>query len=280
MNINFDPVTQDPPKSDGKFPASVRTFTIDSNGKNVIGSILIAAGEELHPTVILLSGFPGNDTNMDIAHAVRRAGFNVVQFNYRGSWGSEGEYSWSNCIDDSKVIVEYFRSKEAEEIYKCDTGKTVLVGHSMGGFIALINLAGNESLKHAASFAGFNYGLWADFINSNEEIKSISLERMHDSVKLLQGTSEVALLEEMVVNHDKWNLLNHTLELAKKDILLIAAKYDQLAPVELHHVPLAQLLKNSSTKFTEKIIASGHSFSDKRIELTREIINWLIKIEF
>jgi hypothetical protein len=150
----------------------------------------------------------------------------------------------------------------------------------MGGFISLLNLASDNSLKHAASFAGFNYGLWADFISGNDEIKAISLERMHESVKLLNGTSEQALLDEMVANHEKWNLLNHVNELAKKDILLIAAKYDQLAPLELHHSPLAQLLQKLGGNYKEKIIESGHSFSDKRIELTREIINWLIKIEF
>ena len=90
MNNNYDPVTQDPPQSDGKFPASVRTFVVDSHGSKLIGSILIAAGEGTHPTVIMLNGFPGNDTNTDIAHAIRRAGFNVVHFNYRGSWGSGG----------------------------------------------------------------------------------------------------------------------------------------------------------------------------------------------
>ena len=196
-----------------------------------------------------------------------------------GEVGEVVVYSWSNCIEDSQVIIEHFRSKEVEELYKCDPGKIVLVGHSMGGFIAMMNLAGDPSIKNGASFAGFNYGLWADFINSNEEIKVISLERMHDSVKLLNGTTEQALLEEMVVNHEQWNLINHTAALAKKNILLIAAKYDQLAPVELHHVPLAQLLKKYDANISERIISCGHSFSDKRIELSREIINWLNKIE-
>lgn len=279
MKINFDPVTQDPPEGDGKFPASVRTFVLNSSGKQIIGSILMAAGEELHPTVIMLNGFPGNDTNADVAHSIRRAGFNVVNFNYRGSWGSDGDYSWNNCIEDSQVVINYFRSKEVEELYRCDTNKTILVGHSMGGFIALINMITDSELKHACSFAGFNYGLWADFIKSDEEIKIMSLERITESVKLLKGTTADTLINEMIEKHEEWNLLNNVEKLTKKNILLIAAKYDQLAPLQLHHSPLVTALKQTGADFEDKIINCGHSFSDKRIELTREIINWLTKIE-
>lgn len=280
MILNFDPVTQDPPECDGKFPSSVRTFTLNSSGKQIIGSILIAAGEKPHPTVILLNGFPGNDTNGDVAHSIRRAGFNVVNFNYRGSWGSDGDYSWSNCIEDAQLVINYFRTQEVEELYRCDKNKLVLVGHSMGGFISLINLISDSSLKYACSFAGFNYGLWADFIKDDEEIKMMSLERITESVKLLRGTTAEALINEMIKKHEEWNLLNSVEKLAKKNLLLIAAKYDQLAPVQLHHLPLSTALKKVGVKFEEKIINSGHSFSDKRIELIREIINWLTKIEF
>lgn len=280
MKLNFDPVTQDTPEGDGNYPASVRTFTLNSSGKKLVGSILIAGGEKFHPTVIMLNGFPGNDTNTDVAHSIRRAGFNVVNFNYRGSWGSEGDYTWSNCIEDSQVVINYFRSKEAKELYRCDTNKIVLVGHSMGGFISLMDLIIDPQLKYACSFAGFNYGLWADFIKDDEEIKMISLERITESVKLLKGTTADILINEMIEKHEEWNLLNNVEKLAKKKLLLIAAKHDQLAPVQLHHSPLTGALKQAGSKFNEKVINSGHSFSDKRIELSRQIINWLTKIEF
>ncbi|MDZ7764068.1 MAG: alpha/beta fold hydrolase [Melioribacteraceae bacterium] len=280
MKLNFDPITQDPPESNVDYPATVRTFTIDSHGSKLIGSILIASGEGPHPTIILFNGFPGNDTNSDIAHSMRRTGFNVVNFSYRGSWGSDGEYSWNNALEDSKVIINYFRLKEVEKLYRCDNEKIILVGHSMGGFVTLLNAATDDKIKQAASFAGFNFGLWAEMILGNDDIKNISLERMKDSVELLRGTSPQALLDEMVQHHKEWNLLNHAQTLSQKNLLLIAAKFDQLAPVELHHQPLIKLLKGSNTDLEDKIISTGHSFSDKRIELTRTIINWLNKIEF
>ncbi len=279
MKLNFDPVTQDLPEGDGKYLPTTRTFTIDSHGSKLLGSILIASGEPIHPTVIMLNGFPGNETNMDIAHSIRRAGFNVVQFHFRGSWGSEGNYSWQNSLEDTENIINHFCSEDSADLYRCDPKKLILIGHSMGGFISLMKAAEHSSINYAGSFAGFNLGLWGDFVKENEEIKLISLERMRESVELIKGTSAETLLEEMINNHEQWNLVNRVENLSKKNLLLIAAKYDQIAPVELHHKPLVNVIKRMNSNITEKIISTGHTFSDKRIELTREIINWLTNIE-
>lgn len=57
------------------------------------GLIYIASGAGPHPTVILLHGYPGNEKNLDLAQSLRREGWNVLFFHYRGAWGSEGEFS-------------------------------------------------------------------------------------------------------------------------------------------------------------------------------------------
>ena len=53
----------------------------------------LAAGEGPKPTMLLLHGLPGNARNFDLAQAVRRAGWNVLTFPYRGAWASEGTFS-------------------------------------------------------------------------------------------------------------------------------------------------------------------------------------------
>ena len=37
--------------------------------------IVLAAGAGTHPVVVFLHGYPGNERNLDLAQAVRRAGF-------------------------------------------------------------------------------------------------------------------------------------------------------------------------------------------------------------
>jgi len=47
--------------------------------------VYVAAGAGPHPAVVLLHGFPGNEKTLDLAQDVRRAGWNVLYFNYRGA---------------------------------------------------------------------------------------------------------------------------------------------------------------------------------------------------
>lgn len=80
--IYTDPVSPDPGA-----PARNVTVHIPAGDVKVNGVFFIAAGKGPHPTVILFHGLPGNEKNLDLAQAVRRAGWNVLTFNYRGSWG-------------------------------------------------------------------------------------------------------------------------------------------------------------------------------------------------
>ena len=68
---------------------------IPSGGVEINGVAYLAAGAGPHPTVVLLHGLPGNEKNLDLAQAMRRAGWNVITFNYRGSWGSPGTFSFA-----------------------------------------------------------------------------------------------------------------------------------------------------------------------------------------
>lgn len=53
------------------------------------------------PTVILLHGFPGNQTSpLGLAERLNSAGFNILVFNYQGSYLSEGNFSFDNCIEN------------------------------------------------------------------------------------------------------------------------------------------------------------------------------------
>src|SRR3954462_11893092 len=94
----------DPPR-DAAHPARNRQLLIDSHGSKMNALFFLAAGAGPHPTMLLLHGLPGNERNLDLAQAVRRAGWNVLTFTYRGAWGSEGNFSISNAIDDAGAAL-------------------------------------------------------------------------------------------------------------------------------------------------------------------------------
>ena len=103
-------ITTDPPR-DASFPATMDAFQLPTHGKLVNALAYLAAGRGPHPTVVLLHGFPGNERNLDLAQAIRRAGWNVLYFNYRGAWGSPGDFSFSHCIEDAEAALAWLRQQ-------------------------------------------------------------------------------------------------------------------------------------------------------------------------
>lgn len=275
----FDPVTQDDPNKNSKAPASMAPLYFVSEGCKVFGTFFSAAGEGLHPTILLLVGFPGNEVNFDIAHMLRRQGYNVFTFYPRGCWGSEGEYSWKNLVDDSAAAIKFLQSDFMKEKFSVNAQNISLVGHSMGGFSALYNAIRFDEIKNVCGIAPFNAGMFGQFLAANEPIKQYSIQQMQPAMEFVKCSSAEFLLNEMVENQKEWNLLFHLEKLAKKNCLVISAKYDSIAPVELHHLPLETKLKSINSDAEFVVLETGHSFSDKRIQLMRLISDWFNKIE-
>src|ERR1039457_7191153 len=91
-NLIPSAVISDPPPDPVQPPRSAQVL-VPSHGKGMNGLFYLAGGAGPHPTFVLLHGFPGNEQNLDLAQAIRRAGWNVLTLHYRGSWGSPGFFS-------------------------------------------------------------------------------------------------------------------------------------------------------------------------------------------
>lgn len=138
----------DPP-ADKANPARSEVLHIPSGGVKINGLAYLAAGPGAHPTVVLAHGLPGNEKNLDLAQALRRGGWNVVTFNYRGSWGSPGTFSFTGNLDDARAVLAYLRTPENAARLRVETGRLVLMGHSMGGWVTSQVAAADPSLAGA-----------------------------------------------------------------------------------------------------------------------------------
>ena len=87
-------------------PASMEELAILSHSARINGLMYIAAGSGPHPIVIFLHGYPGNERNLDLAQAVRRAGYNAIFVDYRGVFGSGGTFCWwrRRTIPATKIL--------------------------------------------------------------------------------------------------------------------------------------------------------------------------------
>ena len=255
----------DPPQ-DAHNPARMEVLHIPSGGVEINGLAYIAPGPGSHPTVLLLHGLPGNEKNLDLAQAIRRAGWNAVTINYRGSWGSPGEFHFGQNLEDAAAALAYLRTPEAVRTLSVDPKRIVVAGHSMGGWVAAHTFAHDPALLGAALISAGDMGMAAK--SSRDEVLSI-LKSNRESLAIADLG---ALADELIAHGQEWSfspLVPHL----KDRRLLVLYSHDGL---ESSSLALIDPLKATKSKgLTYAYTATDHSWSDHRIVLQAQIINWL-----
>jgi pimeloyl-ACP methyl ester carboxylesterase len=267
-------ITTDP-APDKLHPAAIETFQLPSHGAQLNALMYVAAGAGPHPTVLLLHGFPGNERNLDLAQTIRRAGYNVLFFDYRGSWGSPGDFSFTHCIEDVASAIAYLRDPANAAKLRVDPANLILVGHSMGGFMARYVGAQDSAIKAVVLISAADMG-----VDTVESIPTAQRSHAVDPIaKSLadEGMAPLActphdLAEEIIANADGWNIPALAPRLASRPILVVTSD-DGLATSNDAFV--AALRKSGDTHVKTLHLPTDHSYSDRRIALETAILNWL-----
>lgn len=271
----YDPISQDPPHNPD-FPATMSDFELRYQEAILNGVIYHPVGEGLYPLILLLHGIPGHERNLDFAQILRRAGYAVCVFHYRGSWGSGGDYRFVNVLDDVKAVLEYFRQADIAEKYRIDANNIITIGHSLGGWASLMTAA-EGYVDTAGSLSGANVGLWGQQLLENPELVRPMFQAFIEStLSPLHGASAEDIIAETENNHTQWDLLQYASALKDKKLVILGAKRDEVVSVFDHHMPLVNALKDAgATDLTSPLIASDHSYSGNRIEVARILLDWL-----
>ncbi|RMG90295.1 MAG: alpha/beta fold hydrolase, partial [Chloroflexi bacterium] len=243
---------------------------------HINGTLYLAQGEGPHPAVILLHGFAGYERNFDIAQALRRGGYNVLVFHYRGSWGSGGVFCFKYVLEDTETAYHFMRSSEAQTAYRTDPERVALVGHSMGGWAALLTAAELQSVPAVASIAGVNFGVWADMVADDPAMRGFTERFMEQNLAPLLGANAEMLVDEILEHRALWNTLHMVDKLAKRPVLLVAGRYDVDVSPHLFHFPLVEALEQEGAQqLSHHLLDSDHAFSNRRIALARLLLEWL-----
>ena len=273
----FDPVSSDPQGVDWEHPAGLVELAIDSHGAPLNAIVYQATGAGPHPTAILLHGFPGNERNLDLAHAVRRAGWNVVFFHYRGAWGSPGDFAFRHVLEDVASVVAWASGAEAAEL-RIDPERLALIGHSMGGFAALRAGADLSSVDCIVSLAGANFAGRGRAAAADPEMAAAIAAQLDAWSAPLAGTSGEALVAEISGDIDGFDLLRQVPALSGKGLLLVAGSRDQTTPPAEHHAPLVAALHQAGARnLRSEIFVTDHAFSNRRVALARLVTGWLVE---
>jgi uncharacterized protein len=264
-------ITTDP-APDKASPAAMEELLVPSHGSNLNGLIYIAAGAQPHPTVVLLHGFPGYEQNLDFAQAIRRAGWNVLFFHYRGAWGSPGTFSFSHATEDSQAAVQFLRDARVAKKYRVDPSTIVVIGHSMGGFMAAQTAANDPQIAGAILLAAWNIGL--HFQTLTPESESAMRKELFSPEELgpLAGCTGESLFQEGKAHAKDWNLVDLAPKLKSRPVLVVSTNDELRAEDEA----LAEATRKAgSSQVTLEHMDTDHPFSDHRIALETAVLAWL-----
>lgn len=271
----LSPVVSDPVPDLAHPPRSAQVL-VPSHGFGMNALFYLAGGVGPHPTIVLLHGFPGNEQNLDLAQAIRRAGWNVLTLHYRGAWGSPGIFSISHVLEDADAAVGFVRSPDIAAKFGIDTHRIVLGGHSMGGFASAAHARTDGSLLAVVLIDAWNIGATGDELTkvSGARRAVLAAKDFDDIGNSLNGATATSVADEIIAHGADWNFLSWANDLTRRPLLVIGASqgYGE------ENRQLAEAVKRAGGKVAAITLPSDHSFQDHRIALAGEVIAWLQKL--
>lgn len=266
------PAVVEDPIVDKEFPPTIAGITLPSHGVDMDATFYLAGGAGAHGTVLLLHGLPGYEHNGDLAHSIRRAGWNVLLFHYRGTWGAGGTFSGSSAIEDTAEAVRFLREPANVSKYRIDPQRLVVIGHSLGGFLAGYEGSHDPNIRAIAMISAVNLGK----INADPKERDVRIKRWESQLHPVRGATASELFSEAERHSKEWDYVTWADALRGRPVLLVEAEDQNHAEMEA----LAAALKQKDSVTLERIaVATDHSFSDHRIELQKIVVNWLERLK-
>ena len=247
-------------------PPAMTHPLIASHGTDLLGVFYLAAGAGPHPTAILFHGFPGYEQNLDLAQDLRSAGWNVLAYHYRGSWGVPGTFTFLHAAEDADAEVQFVLDPANAQKYRIDPNHVVVLGHSMGGFMAASAAAHNSRVKAAVLISAWNIGAGSSG-PSAEADQAIALAQDNNLVPL-SGTSGPALAHEIVTHRAELDFVRMAASIAPRPVLMVTANdnSDQFA------TPFTAALKGAGDRsVTVKHFDTDHPYSGYRQPLAEAV---------
>jgi pimeloyl-ACP methyl ester carboxylesterase len=261
-------------------PASMEEVAIQSDGSRMNGLVYHAAGPGAHPVVVFLHGYPGNEKNLDLAQAVRRAGFQAVYFDYRGMWGSGGTFAFRRGLEDEKAVLAWVRSPEVAARHHFDIRRIAIVGHSYGGWVALMSAWHEPQSVCVAGLAAWNIGWAGRRFPAHTDERTSGLDYFRATTDPAGGPVRASagdLINEMAEHAAEMDYLDQAGAIGNRALLLVAATRDSADEDVPMHAAMSRALRAAGNNHVRLVrYEDDHPFSSHRIALANLLIDWLV----
>jgi pimeloyl-ACP methyl ester carboxylesterase len=235
------------------------------------------------PVVILLHGWPGNaDNPMGLAPKICAGGINVLVFNFRGTWGSQGYNSIKNSAEDISEAIHFLNQKNISEKYGIDTSQIIVAGYSLGGGAAMTAALYDPEVKKVISIAGADISVFIRMLAADQQFRSNFEERTRSQsgeggLARIEGDIP-AFVDDMIKNLDYFDLVKNAELLKSKEILFIVGWDDTTGKMEENALPLYRKLKQlKAPDVSIAAFTDNHAFTNSRDDLAKTIVEWIKK---
>ena len=190
----------------------------------------------------------------------------MVTFNYRGSWGSPGTFRFGQNFEDADAVLAYVRDPANAVLLGVDTRRLVIIGHSMGGWIAVATAGHDSGLIGLASISA------ADMSRLGGAPPATRDKAMADNMESLAGVTAQDMGEDIALVGPRHPFAAAAPGLIGKSYLAMTSD-DGLAPDT--DALVAAIRAAGGTKVTTLHAPTDHGWSDHRIALESAVITWL-----
>jgi pimeloyl-ACP methyl ester carboxylesterase len=236
------------------------------------------SGCERWPLIIICHGFIDSRIGVDrlfvkAARDLSSKGFLVLRFDYGGCGESTGDYGNGGMgvmIEQTRSVLDYALSMDC-----VDLSRVVLLGHSLGGAIALLTAAKDNRVKTLV--------MWSSVAYPHNDIVRIVGKGEYEK---LQSGGSIDHLGYLLTSHFFDSLSQHQpyeqLRKFKGDVLVLHGTADEIIPVD--YAPLYQKifwLRTEGQCDLELIFQADHTYSSKAAaeELISKTYDWLSLID-
>lgn len=269
--------TDTPPGPSARAVAFEAPVSFVSEGDTLRGTVLVAEGAGPHPTVLFLSGFPGRPDPPGFLAPVYGAGYNVLFFPYRGTWGSDGLFSADNVLADAEAALALLRSPEARDAYRIDADAIAVYGTSFGGWTALSLAAADPDLDCVAATVVANVGAFGRQWRAAEPYRAAwrqTFDQMTAELPIRMAGGPAGTMADIMQRADDYDLVPLAPALRDRAVILFGAEQDEVAPIADHYQPVADALRGTGMeRLTLGTAPGGHQ--DPQSEWDAELVEWL-----
>ena len=238
-------------------------ITFDSDGHRLVGVAYLARGRHPKPTALLLHGCPGLEQNLDLAAVLRDRGWNALMFHYRGCWGSAGRYDLRTIGRDVRAAVDHLQAGRYPGV---DPDRIAVVGHSLGGWAAILAAAADQRLRAVVSCA-------APARIGSVEIPAAGVDR--EFTRFLATTPAEFLRQRDEVG--TWpGPLDVVASISPRPLLVIHGSDDEWVRADQGRLLYERAAQ--PRRYAE-IEGANHAFAWHRAPLLEEISGWLAEID-